>query len=285
MYNGVWSDTIPDIPPGYYLWTKTEIKFTNGETNVAYSVSKEGTGISSVVTYYQMASSKPSKNAIEDLINWKTTPNDFVMGQHYYTCVVTTYLDGHKTCSAVIEDKALTSVANAATSSHKILEQWTHDALLADTTIDGGYIKTHTIEAKNLAVNAIMSYGTRSGSGTYSGGYSRNANNVYSTRGSYLDLEYGNIYTPSFAVINTVPAGESIAAGAYFNGNIVAKTLQLGTNAKFEHGTIGDNTAGFSLSDNGTLACSNASVAGNIVAKTGSIGGWTIGDKILWYGS
>lgn len=37
-----WGDTIPTIPEGMYLWTRTVITYNDGQTSTAYSVSKNG---------------------------------------------------------------------------------------------------------------------------------------------------------------------------------------------------------------------------------------------------
>ena len=127
----------------------------------------------------------------------------------------------------------LASTTGTADSAHDILELWTNSATLADTTINGGYIKSHTIQAEHLATNAIMSFGTYNQStGQYTGGYQGgSASSPYSTRGSFLDLENGNIMTPNFAVINKVPSGKTYSTGAYFNGHVTATSLTIGTNS------------------------------------------------------
>ena len=133
-----------------------------------------------------------------------------------------------------------TTVRDRIGKSENILSTWTGDATLATTTINGGFIDTHTIVAKHLATSAIQSYGTKNSNGTYTGEYSRTKNQKYSTIGSLFDMSNGNIFTPSFSVINVVPSGETnLTVGAYFKGNVVA--------------------------------------------ESGSIGGWTIGDGILYY--
>ncbi len=39
---GVWLPSVPEIPNGQYLWTKTYIEYTNGEATTSYSVSYKG---------------------------------------------------------------------------------------------------------------------------------------------------------------------------------------------------------------------------------------------------
>ena len=39
---GAWSSTIPTVPAGQYLWTRTTITYTNNTTSVSYSIGKMG---------------------------------------------------------------------------------------------------------------------------------------------------------------------------------------------------------------------------------------------------
>ena len=103
-----------------------------------------------------------------------------------------------------------TTVVSAA----DIMKTWTNDATLATTTIDGGYIKTHTIESTQLATNAIMSQN-----------YEAIENSHFSSEGTFLDLENGNFYTPKFGV-NAENGG-----GAYINGEVVAISGTIGSNS------------------------------------------------------
>lgn len=39
---GTWATTIPSVPAGQYLWTRTVFTYTNGDTDTQYSVAKQG---------------------------------------------------------------------------------------------------------------------------------------------------------------------------------------------------------------------------------------------------
>lgn len=39
---GQWSDTVPNVAPGMFLWTRTTVIYSDGEQTVAYSVSRSG---------------------------------------------------------------------------------------------------------------------------------------------------------------------------------------------------------------------------------------------------
>lgn len=40
--SGEWSETIPGVEPGQFLWTRTTMTYTSGKTVVSYSVSRQG---------------------------------------------------------------------------------------------------------------------------------------------------------------------------------------------------------------------------------------------------
>jgi len=103
-----------------------------------------------------------------------------------------------------------------ADSAASLLSTWTGDATLATTTIDGGYIKTHTIESTHLATNAIMSQN-----------YLRtDTSSPYSSTGAFLDLETGTLYMPNFGVNGTTGA-------SYFNGIVNANAGKFGDDTSY----------------------------------------------------
>lgn len=109
-----------------------------------------------------------------------------------------------------------------------IIDNWKSDAVTGTTTIHGGYIKTHTIKSKHLATDAIMSNNYKA---------STNLASPYSLEGTFLDLEYGNFWTPNFGVINVKPANTSVPLGAWFNGTVYANAGHFGDSY-----IVGNNT-------------------------------------------
>lgn len=100
------------------------------------------------------------------------------------------------------------TVVNATT----MLAKWADGAFSATTEINGGMIKSHTIQAKHLATDAIMSNNYQASS---------NSSSPYSATGTFLDLTTGNLYMPNFGVDN-------VYGKAYLNGEIVATGGRLG---------------------------------------------------------
>ena len=69
----------------------------------------DGVGILSVVTYYYHGATAPSTDPSTDNVNWSTTPQDYIDGYKYWSCVITTFSDGSTYMSEIIEDKGITA--------------------------------------------------------------------------------------------------------------------------------------------------------------------------------
>lgn len=137
------------------------------------------------------------------------------------------YYDGaFKSISQIATEAAVTAVAartvansnknwieNLGTNATEILATWTADASLESTVIDGGYLKTNTVQARHLATDAIMSNNYVA---------SENQRSPFSAYGTFLNLENGNFYTPNFGIDN-------LSGTAYLNGEIVADSGSIGS--------------------------------------------------------
>ena len=123
------------------------------------------------------------------------------------------YYNGRFITLEEIKDlEAMTWINSTGQNAADIIANWATDATSATTTINGGLIQTHTIQASHLATNAIMSNNYQA---------SQNAGSPYSVTGSFLDLDNGNFYTPNFGLDN-------VNGNAYFNGEITATSGQIG---------------------------------------------------------
>ena len=115
------------------------------------------------------------------------------------------------------------NVVNAVT----LLNTWTNSAIVEGTTeINGGYIKSHTIQAKHLATDAIMSSNFQASSNEYS---------PFSAVGTFLDLTTGSLYSPNFGIDNTYGT-------AYLNGEIIATSGRIGNSSATNYWEIGTKT-------------------------------------------
>lgn len=107
-----------------------------------------------------------------------------------------------------------------------MLNAWTEQAFSATTTINGGFIKTHTIQTEHLATDAIMSSNFQASS---------NASSPFSATGTFLDLTTGNLYSPNFGIDNTYGT-------AYLNGEIIATSGRIGNSSANNYWEIGTKT-------------------------------------------
>ena len=99
-----WSETIPDIQPGQYLWSKSETTYSDGATSVSYGVSyqgengtsgTDGNGVTSSAVTYQVSDSGTTPPDGE----WSDTVPDMEPGQFLWTRTQFTYTDGDVTTS------------------------------------------------------------------------------------------------------------------------------------------------------------------------------------------
>jgi len=137
------------------------------------------------------------------------------------------YYNGRFITLEEIKDlEAMSWINSTGQNAADIIANWATDATSATTTINGGLIQTHTIQASHLATNAIMSNNYQA---------SQNAGSPYSVTGSFLDLDNGNFYTPNFGLDN-------VNGNAYFNGEITATSGQIGddTSNHWQIGTVVD---------------------------------------------
>lgn len=103
---GTWSETIPTVPNGQYLWTKTYVEYSDGESTTSYSVSYKATNgsngssvtITSTTTEYQASTS----GTVTPTGNWSTTVPSVGEGKFLWTKTTVTYSDGKSTTSYAI---------------------------------------------------------------------------------------------------------------------------------------------------------------------------------------
>lgn len=109
---GEWSATIPTVAKGQYLWTKTVVKYSDGKSTEAYSVSYQGTNgqngqngtsvtVSSTSVTYQVSSS----GTTTPTGTWGASVPSVPNGQFLWTKTVVTYSDGKSTTSYSVSYK------------------------------------------------------------------------------------------------------------------------------------------------------------------------------------
>ena len=99
---GSWSSSVPSVPEGQYLWTRTVISYNDGTTSTSYSVGKmgaagkpgaDGDGIVSVSTTYQIGTSGTTPPSG----TWNASVPSPQKGKYLWTRTVTSYKQGDPT--------------------------------------------------------------------------------------------------------------------------------------------------------------------------------------------
>lgn len=109
---GEWSTTIPTVAKGQYLWTKTVVKYSDGKSTEAYSVSYQGTngqngqnGTSVTVSSTSVTYQASSSGTTTPTGTWGTSVPSVPNGQFLWTKTVVTYSDGKSTTSYSVSYK------------------------------------------------------------------------------------------------------------------------------------------------------------------------------------
>ena len=97
-----WSTTVPTVPEGKYLWTRTVFSYTNGDSTTTYSVSKagengapglDGNGVLSVTISYASGTSGTTPPSS----GWQSSVPSTSKGQYLWTRAVTAYTNSPST--------------------------------------------------------------------------------------------------------------------------------------------------------------------------------------------
>lgn len=108
---GNWTTTIPTPGANQYLWTKTEVTYSDGKKTIAYSVSRnpsngaDGTSVtvSSSSTTYQISTS----GTTPPTGTWSSTIPSVPQGQYLWTRIIVNYSDGKSTTSYSVSRAAI----------------------------------------------------------------------------------------------------------------------------------------------------------------------------------
>lgn len=138
---GEWSTTVPTVEAGQYLWTRTQVTYSDGKSTTAYSVSRSGTNgeagssvtISSTSVTYQASTSgteTPSGS-------WSESIPSVNEGEYLWTKTVVNYSDGKSTTSYSVSRSGINGEAGA-------------DAITMTVTSSNGTI------FKNSAISTVL---------------------------------------------------------------------------------------------------------------------------------
>ena len=147
---GTWSTTVPNVPNGQFLWTKTVVTYSDGKSTEAYSVSYKGTNgtngsngtsvtVKSTSVTYQVGTS----GTTPPTGTWNPTVPNVPNGQYLWTKTVVNYSDGKSTESYSVSYKG----TNGTNGKDGL------DAITMAITSSGGTIFKNTAIATTLTAH------------------------------------------------------------------------------------------------------------------------------------
>ena len=125
---GTWQDSVPSVPAGQYLWTKTVVTYSDNKSTTAYSVSRSGTngtngsnGTSVTVTKTEVTYQVGASGTTKPTGTWQNTIPATSAGQFLWTKTVVTYSDGKSTESFSVSRNG-SNGANGADAINMVIE-------------------------------------------------------------------------------------------------------------------------------------------------------------------
>lgn len=147
---GEWSTTVPNVPNGQFLWTKTVVKYSDGKSTEAYSVSYKGTngtngsnGTSVTVSSTSVTYQTGTSGITPPTGTWSPTVPNVANGQYLWTKTVVKYSDGKSTESYSVSYKG----TNGTNGKDGL------DAITMAITSSGGTIFKNTAIATTLTAH------------------------------------------------------------------------------------------------------------------------------------
>lgn len=147
---GEWKTEIPNVPNGQFLWTKTVVKYSDGKSTEAYSVSYKATngtngtnGTSVTVSSTSVTYQAGTSGTTAPTGTWSPTVPNVPNGQYLWTKTVVKYSDGKNTESYSVSYKG-TNGTNGKDGK---------DAITMAITSSGGTIFKNTAIATTLTAH------------------------------------------------------------------------------------------------------------------------------------
>ena len=147
---GEWSTAVPNVPNGQFLWTKTVVKYSDGKSTEAYSVSYKGTngtngsnGTSVTVSSTSVTYQTSASGTTPPTGTWSPTVPNVANGQYLWTKTVVKYSDGKSTESYSVSYKG----TNGTNGKDGL------DAITMAITSSGGTIFKNTAIATTLTAH------------------------------------------------------------------------------------------------------------------------------------
>lgn len=114
---GQWVTTIPSVPQGQYLWTKTVVQYSDGNSTTAYSVSRQGangsSGTSITIEETEIMYAVSSSGTTPPESDWQATVPASSPGQYVWTRTTVLYSDDTSTESYSVSRNGANGAAGA----------------------------------------------------------------------------------------------------------------------------------------------------------------------------
>lgn len=114
---GTWASSVPSVAAGQYLWTRTTVRYSDGNSTVAYSVSRNavnGTnGTSVTVSSTSVGYQASSSGTTAPTGAWQPSVPSVAQGQYLWTRTVVSYSDGKSTTSYSVSRQGVNGSAGA----------------------------------------------------------------------------------------------------------------------------------------------------------------------------
>ena len=138
---GTWSDDVPSVANGQFLWTRTIVTYSDGVSTTAYGVSYRGTnGTSVTVSSTSVSYVASSSGTSTPTSGWQSTVPSVSNGKYLWTKTYVKYSDGKETTSYSVAYKG-TNGADGA------------DAITISITSSAGFIFKNASIATTLTAH------------------------------------------------------------------------------------------------------------------------------------
>lgn len=306
--SGTWSNTVQSpTASSPYLWTRTIVKYSDGNTTTSYSVSKNGKEIKSVVTQYcysvsQTAFSQASgyswSEKCPDWAEEKDTPL-YIWQRDYIT-----FTNGSTSNSDPVYNNMLKGAINYSKSNIKNLDDKVTNYLTAGgkTTISDDYVLSPYIGGGYINVTGskarvIIDPSNVSETGYVFAGFNTSTSTTTPIFG--IDRSGNGIFGGKLMAATGTFAGSLSAATGSFSGEVTASSGKIGgwkinSNDLINYYNGASDTTHFVKMANATNVNKDFLVVrdgddypffvrgdGTVHAERGTISGWTLNDSKL----
>lgn len=119
---GEWSDTVPSVAQGQFLWTRTQLTYTNGSVTASYSVSYQGEtgiGVEKIIEQYYLSTSSTTQVGG----SWSTDQPAWQSGRYIWTRSQITWTDGSTTTTDPVLAQAINSANQNASDAQQAVTE------------------------------------------------------------------------------------------------------------------------------------------------------------------